>query len=79
MKWKKAMIFGHTRVSKIEQNLDRQIDQLKDTGCEKIFQDKITGMIIERIELNKMFKFAIGLYKYSYGIISFQKIGKRLF
>ncbi|MDO9491259.1 recombinase family protein [Acetobacterium sp.] len=51
------MIFGYTRVSKTEQNLDRQIDQLKDIGCEKIFQDKITGMTMDRPELNKMFEY----------------------
>lgn len=34
------MIFGYTKVSKPEQNLDRQIDQLNDMGCDKIFQDK---------------------------------------
>jgi DNA invertase Pin-like site-specific DNA recombinase len=51
------MIFGYTRVSKTEQNLDRQIDQLKDIGCEKIFQDKITGMTMDRPELIKMFEY----------------------
>ena len=50
------MIIGYTRVSKTEQNLDRQIDQLKEQGCEKIFQDKITGMKMDRPELNKMFE-----------------------
>jgi DNA invertase Pin-like site-specific DNA recombinase len=49
------MFIGYTRVSKTEQNLDRQIDQLKEQGCEKIFQDKITGMKMDRPELNKMF------------------------
>ena len=48
------MIFGYTRVSKTEQNLDRQIDQLQAEGCEKIFKDKITGTTMDRPELNKM-------------------------
>jgi len=48
------MIFGYTRVSKTEQNLDRQIDQLMSIGCEKIFKDKITGLKMDRPELNKM-------------------------
>ena len=48
------MIFGYTRVSKQEQNLDRQIDQLRGIGCEKIFKDKITGMKRDRPQLNKM-------------------------
>ena len=49
------MIIGYTRVSKTEQNLDRQIDQLQAEGCDKIFKDKITGMKMDRPELNKMF------------------------
>lgn len=48
------MIFGYTRVSKTEQNLDRQLDQLQAEGCDKIFKDKITGMKMDRPELNKM-------------------------
>ena len=48
------MILGYTRVSKQEQNLDRQIDQLREIGCEKIFKDKITGMKRDRPQLNKM-------------------------
>ena len=48
------MIFGYTRVSKMEQNLNRQLDQLKAEGCEKIFSDKITGMTIDRPELIQM-------------------------
>jgi DNA invertase Pin-like site-specific DNA recombinase len=48
------MIFGYTRVSKTEQNLDRQLDQLQAEGCDKIFKDKITGTTIDRPELNKM-------------------------
>lgn len=48
------MKFGYTRVSKTEQNLDRQIDQLTKEGCERIFKDKITGMKMERPELIKL-------------------------
>lgn len=51
------MIFGYTRVSKSEQNLDRQIDQLKMIGCEKNFSDKITGMKMDRPELKNMFDY----------------------
>ena len=50
----KSMIFGYTRVSKTEQNLNRQLDQLQAEGCEKIFSDKITGMTIDRPELIQM-------------------------
>ena len=48
------MIFGYTRVSKTEQIFDRQVDQLKEQGCEKIYSDKITGMKMDRPELNRM-------------------------
>jgi DNA invertase Pin-like site-specific DNA recombinase len=48
------MIFGYTRVSKTDQNLDRQIDQLTKEKCERIFKDKITGMKVDRPELNKL-------------------------
>lgn len=48
------MIFGYARVSTQDQNLDRQIDQLKEYGCEKIFKEKITGTKSDRPELEKM-------------------------
>ena len=37
------MIIGYARVSKDDQNLGRQIDQLKNFGAEKIIQEKYTG------------------------------------
>ena len=37
------MIIGYARVSSKEQNLDRQIKELKDFGCEKIFTEKYSG------------------------------------
>lgn len=37
------MIIGYARVSKDEQNLDRQINQLNDYGVEKIIHEKYTG------------------------------------
>lgn len=49
-----CMIFGYARVSTLDQNLDRQIDQLKENGCEKIFQEKITGTKRDRPELEKL-------------------------
>lgn len=48
------MIFGYARVSTQDQNLDRQTDQLKGEGCEKIFEEKVTGTKAERPELGKL-------------------------
>lgn len=48
------MKIGYARVSTEEQNLDRQLDSLKEAGCEKIFQEKITGTKKERPELDKL-------------------------
>lgn len=48
------MIIGYARVSTAIQNLDLQIEALKKAGCEKIFQEKISGATKERPELNTM-------------------------
>jgi DNA invertase Pin-like site-specific DNA recombinase len=37
-------MYGYARVSAADQNLDTQIEQLKEYGCEEIFQEKITGV-----------------------------------
>ena len=39
---------GYARVSSIGQNLDSQMDSLKQAGCIKIFTDKLTGSRMER-------------------------------
>lgn len=51
------MHFGYMRVSTIDQNLDRQEQQLKDAGCEKIFFEKVTGVKRDRPELNHLLEF----------------------
>jgi len=48
------MIIGYARVSTQDQNLDRQLDNLTAKGCEKIYQEKITGKLTSRPELDKM-------------------------
>jgi len=48
------MIIGYARVSTQDQNLERQTDQLQEFGCERIYQEKITGSKKERPELDKL-------------------------
>ena len=48
------MIFGYARVSTKDQNLDAQIDALTAAGAKRIFQEKITGKVRQRPELEKM-------------------------
>lgn len=48
------MIIGYARVSTTDQNLDAQIDALKEAGAEKIFEEKITGKTAKRPELTRL-------------------------
>lgn len=48
------MLIGYSRVSTKDQNLDRQLDQLKQANCERIYQEKMTGKTKNRPELIKM-------------------------
>lgn len=48
------MIIGYARVSTQDQKLDRQIDNLKERGCERIYQEKMTGTKDSRPEFEKM-------------------------
>ncbi len=48
---------GYARVSKHEQNLELQLDRLKEKGCIRIFSDKISGATFERKELDAALTF----------------------
>ena len=45
---------GYARVSTVDQNLERQLDMLRQQGAEIIFQEKMTGTKRDRPELNKL-------------------------
>jgi DNA invertase Pin-like site-specific DNA recombinase len=47
-----ARLVGYARVSTADQNTDLQINALRDAGCARIFQDKITGTAQTRDGLN---------------------------
>lgn len=48
------MKIGYARVSTKDQNLSLQVDELTKVGCQKIFQEKITGATSDRPQLKKM-------------------------
>lgn len=48
------MKIGYARVSTIDQNLERQIDQLEQCNCEQIYKEKVTGTKFNRPELQKL-------------------------
>ena len=48
------MKIGYARVSTKDQDLSLQLDDLKNAGCKKIFQEKMTGATKERPQLQKM-------------------------
>ncbi|UHG93669.1 recombinase family protein [Spirosoma oryzicola] len=48
------MRIGYARVSTFDQNLDLQLNALQNVGCEKIFQEKVSGTSKERPQLQMM-------------------------
>ena len=52
------MLIGYARVSSSDQSLHIQVEQLKQLGCEKIFQENASGKSAERDQLNAMLEFS---------------------
>ncbi len=48
-------LLGYARVSTLEQNARLQTDALKSAGCYRVFIDRASGSLDERIELAKLF------------------------
>lgn len=48
------MRIGYARVSTQDQNLERQLDQLRQDGCERIYEEKVSGARSDRPELMRM-------------------------
>ena len=49
------MRIGYARVSTLDQNLDLQLDALKLSGCEEIFEEKVSAASKERHQLSRLF------------------------
>ena len=52
------MLIGYARVSTGDQSLTLQIDALKEEGCERVFQDQVSGIVNTRPNLNQALNFA---------------------
>ena len=50
------MTIGYARVSTSAQNLDMQVTALTDAGCEKIYSEKVSG-IVHRDQLLERMKY----------------------
>lgn len=48
------MLIGYARVSKQDQSLDLQVDALTKAGCNRIFEDRISGSTDQRPGLNRL-------------------------
>ncbi|MFJ7859858.1 recombinase family protein [Peribacillus sp. NPDC097206] len=52
------MKIGYARVSTLDQSLDLQLDALEKAGCEKIYQEKMSGMKDDRPQLKELLDYA---------------------
>ena len=52
------MKIGYARISTLEQNPDLQHDALKKAGCEKVFEDKVSGAKTSRPGLDAALEYA---------------------
>lgn len=48
------MNYGYARVSTLGQNLDEQIERLKEAGCNTIYSEHFTGTKTDRPQFNEL-------------------------
>ncbi len=48
---------GYARVSTSDQSMDLQIDSLKASGCDRIFEEKVSGKKSDRPELARCLEY----------------------
>lgn len=48
------MIFGYARISAFDQNLDSQIEQLREEKVDRIVQEKVSGIQHQKEELTQL-------------------------
>jgi DNA invertase Pin-like site-specific DNA recombinase len=53
---KSGQTVGYVRVSTLDQNTGRQLEQMKDEHTDVIFEDRVSGKSVERPELEKLLK-----------------------
>ncbi len=51
------MLIGYVRVSTSDQNLDLQLDALKQVGCNKVYQDVASGAKDDRVGLTEVLSY----------------------
>ena len=51
------MLIGYVRVSTSDQNLDLQLDALKQVGCDKIYKDIASGAKVDRVGLTEVLSY----------------------
>jgi len=53
---KSGQIVGYVRVSTLDQNTGRQLEQMRGEHTDTIFEDRVSGKSLERPELDKLLK-----------------------
>jgi DNA invertase Pin-like site-specific DNA recombinase len=73
------MKYGYARVSTISQNMDMQIEKLKEAGCDEIYAEKESGGKIHRKKLNMILeKIQPGDYLVLYDLSRLGRTGSKL-